>query len=196
MDQSFLASNAKSVTDLAQARQRASMARAPDCTAANGCSNEFAATNMGAVFDGNQAGAGTPSALSAPRVDGTSLPAGAEARGAGKVDEAEQTRQDLQTCQKADADYSARESELAVDLQKKIEQYRSLGCPPLWGSESRRRLCADKAAQVLGSCRIYNATRCTHIEICPLTSAEGCQQTDCDLLLPGASLRSIFVGLF
>jgi hypothetical protein len=196
LNQSLLASNAKSVADLAQARERAGLAGAQDGTEANGCTAEYAAANMGSVYDGNPGGAGAPSALSAPRVDGASQPAAAEARGAGAADEAQQARQDLQTCQKADADYAARESEFALGLQKKIEQYRSLGCPPLWDSEKNRRLCGDKAAEVAASCRLYNVLQCTHLEACPLTAAEGCAQTDCDSLLPHASLRSFFAGLF
>jgi hypothetical protein len=197
LNQSLLAGNAKSVTDLAQAHDRAGLSRAPDCTAANGCTAEFAAANLGAVYDGNSAGgAAAPSALSAPRMDGASQPAAAEARGKGAADETEQAGKDLQTCQRADADFTARESELARDLQKKLEQYRSLGCPPLWGSERSRRLCGGKAAEVAAACRLYNAMQCAHLEACPLTASDGCAQTDCDSLLPPASLRSLFSGMF
>ena len=93
-------------------------------------------------------------------------------------------------------DYAAREGGLAVELQKKIEQYRSLGCPPFWGTERSRRLCDDKVGEVMASCRLYNATQCAHAKACPLTASEGCAQTDCDSLLPHASLHSFFAGLF
>ena len=172
------------------------MAREPNCTAANGCPAEYASTNTGAVYDGNRVKAAIPSFLSALRVDGASQPAPAEARGAGSVDEADRVRQDLQTCQRADADYSAREQGLSLALQTRIEQYRALGCPPSWGSEKSRRRCDDKAVEVTVSCRLYNFMRCAHLEACPLTASEGCAQTDCDSLLPHASLRSFFTGLF
>jgi hypothetical protein len=48
----------------------------------------------------------------------------------------------------------------------------------------------------MASCRLYNATQCAHAKACPLTASEGCAQTDCDSLLPQASLHSFFAGLF
>ncbi|MCX5795689.1 MAG: hypothetical protein NTY77_09370 [Elusimicrobia bacterium] len=196
MDRSLLDSRAKSVTDLVQARDRASGSRAPDCTAATGCTTEFAAANLGAVYDGNQVKAASPSSLSTPQVDGTSQLSPAEARGAGAPDEADQVLKDLQTCRRADADYSAREKELSLALQARIEQFRALGCPPSWGSRESRRRCDEKAAEVTASCRLYNAAQCAHIEACPLTASEGCTLTDCDSLLPPAPSRSFFTGLF
>ena len=196
MDASLLASNAKSVTDLAQARDRASLSRAPDCTAVRGCTTEYAAANLGAVYDGNSVGGAAPSALSAPRVDGTSQLAAAEARGAGAADEAQRTQQDLQTCARADADYSAREKELSLALQQRIEQYHASGCPPVWASDKSRRRCEGQSAEVAVSCRLYNAAQCAHLSACPLTASEGCAPTDCDSLLPHASLQSFFAGLF
>lgn len=196
MDRSLLDSSAKSVTDLVQARDRASISRAPDCTAANGCTTEFAASNLGAIYDGNQVKAASPAGLSTPRVDGTSQLSSAEARGADAADEADRILRDLQTCQRTDADYSAREHELSLALQARIEQYRALGCPLIWGSRKSRRRCDEKAVEVAVSCRLYNAAQCAHIEACPLTASEGCAQTDCDSLLPSASVSSIFTGLF
>ncbi|MDD5628395.1 MAG: hypothetical protein PHU21_04990 [Elusimicrobia bacterium] len=196
MDRNLLASGAKSVKDLVQARDRAAIARAPDCTAANGCSTEFAASSLGAVYDGSPVQSVSPKGMSTPRVDRTSQLSSAEARGADAAEEADQVLRDLQTCRKVDAGYSERERELSLALQARLDQYRALGCPVRWGFAKTRRRCEEKAAEVAAACRLYSSAQCAHVEACPLTAAEGCAHTDCDSLLPDASLGDLFKGLF
>jgi hypothetical protein len=160
---------------LADGRARAMMARDPNCTADNSCPSEYAATNAGAVYDGNPVGASAPQVISAPQVDGTSqVSVPSDAMMQGYQNEADQAEQDAQQCQAADQQYGPEEQSLSAKLQSDGQALQSACSGGCGGG------CGSAVSTMKTDCNNYYAVQCKHIMACPLTATDGCPAPDCN----------------
>ncbi|HAM35569.1 MAG TPA: hypothetical protein DEB40_02050 [Elusimicrobia bacterium] len=166
---------------LADGRARAQMAREPICTAENGCPSEYAATNVGAVYDGNRVGPGAPDVLVAVPVDGSSLvnvPSDAQLQG--YIDEARQAEINAQKCKDAQNTYGPREDDLSAQLQAKADELNAMDCGGGGCSKSKARRCKAKGNEMKAVCVQLYDVQCQHIMACPLTAGDGCPTVDCN----------------
>jgi len=166
---------------LAEGRSRSMMARDPNCTAANGCPAEYAATNVGAAYDGNKIGPSAPQVIAAPEVDNASVVSvPGDSLLQGYFGDAEQAQQDAQNCKEADKQYTPREQYLSAQLQKKADDLNAMSCNSGGCSQSKARRCRAKGVEMHNVCLEYYSVQCAHINACPLTKPDGCPTPDCD----------------
>jgi hypothetical protein len=162
--------NGRAYTQLAQGNGQAQLATA-DCTASN-CPGEYAATNSGAIYDGNAVNnAQTNGIVTATPVDGIASPeVPSAAQSAGAIQSANQMSQEAQTCQALDAQYEPVEDAESSAMQQLDQQYASLNCGSAncGGNFSQ---CQQVLKSLQNECKTYMATRCQHSSQCPLTAA-------------------------
>ncbi|MDD5656408.1 MAG: hypothetical protein PHF00_04040 [Elusimicrobia bacterium] len=177
----YAASGRSAFAQLADGRARTQMAAEPACKGANGCPSEFAATNVGAVYDGNRVGASAPKIMTAPMVDGDKGVGGVpgEAQMRGFADEAQQTQDKVGRCSLAERTYSPLEQDVSTQLKQRRDNFQSscTGGGTASCSMARYRGCLDKGREIIRLCRRFYSLQHQHCMACPLTAEEGCSDS-------------------
>lgn len=164
---------------LAQGRGRAALASTPNCTPP-GCPGEFAATNTGAIYDGNSVGPENTAILTAPEVDGIQSPNIPDTSMAqGYEDEANQMDADAKKCKALDEEYGPQENALNAQMTAISDQFKSADCGGGGCSKSKANHCRALGDQLKAKCGEYMGVRCEHSKKCPLTARNNCSH-DCD----------------
>jgi hypothetical protein len=174
-------SGQRAFVQLAAGRGRASISVAPNCTPGSGCPGEFAATNTGAVYDGNNITGERTDILTAPEIDGISTPNLPDTGMADQyIKDAEKMDADAKKCRELDDQYGPQE--LAYDKQQEAEskQFDSMGCGQGGCSKSKARACQAMGDQMKATCRASMTVRCAHMHGCPLTASNQCSPAECD----------------
>jgi hypothetical protein len=173
----------RAYTQLAEGNGQAQLATA-DCPAGS-CPGEYAATNTGAIYDGNSVNnASTNGIITAAPVDGITspnIPSAGQATGA--INSANQMTQDAQTCQALDSQYGPQEDQLNSQMQSLSQQFQSANCGSGGCSQSKINYCKNLGNHLRSTCTQYMSVRCQHTRSCPLTASdaattcsEECQQ--------------------
>lgn len=174
-------SGQRAFVQLAAGRGRAAISVAPNCTPGSGCPGEFAATNTGAVYDGNTISGDRTDILTAPEIDGISSP---NLPDSGMADDyirdAEKMDADAKKCRELDDKYGPQE--LAFDKQQETlsKKFDSMGCGQGGCSKSKAKACQAMGDQMKSLCRASMTVRCKHIHECPLTAKNNCSPSECD----------------
>ncbi|MDD5302789.1 MAG: hypothetical protein PHS14_06725 [Elusimicrobia bacterium] len=174
-------SGQRAFVQLAAGRGRAAISVSPNCTPGSGCPGEFAATNTGAVYDGNTITGDRTDILTAPEIDGISSPNLPDTGMADQyVKDAEKMDADAKKCRELDDKYGPQE--LAFDKQQQglSNQFDSMGCGQGGCSKSKARACQRVGDQMKQLCRDSMTVRCAHIHECPLTASNQCSPAECD----------------
>lgn len=169
----------RAYTQLAQGNAQAQLATT-DC--GSSCPGEYAATNTGAIYDGNAVNnATTDGVVTAAPVDGITSPNMPNAGTASTaLQNANQMNQEAQTCEALDAQYGPQEDSLSSQLQTLSSQASSAGCGSGGCSQSKINYCNNLGNQMKSVCSQYTSVRCQHTRACPLTaqnSAMACTNT-------------------
>jgi|GEM_PF-1779136 len=166
----LVVSNGRAYTQLAQGNAQAQLATA-DC--GTNCPGEFAATNTGAIYDGNSVNnATTNGVVTAAPVDGITTPNMPNSgQAAGLIQNANSMDQEAQTCQALDAQYGPEEDSLNSQMQSLSTQFSSAGCGSGGCSQSKFNYCNGLGNQMKSTCSQYMSVRCQHTRACPLTAA-------------------------
>lgn len=166
-------------------RTQMMLARDPLCTPGTGCAPEFASTNSGQLFDGNQIGANAPGIISAqdpavaPQVDGVTTP-NVQAPGDGDVqnyiDEANEIEEDMRKCEEWRAAHREEDQRNLNDLQGIGARATQLGCEDVdcGSSPSRIRRCKRLKRQANAKCAQVNRDKYEECMNCPYMAREGC----------------------
>lgn len=164
----------RAFSQLAEGRGRAALGSAPNCVSP-GCPGEFAATNTGAIYDGNSVGPMNTSILTAPEVDGIQSPNIPDTSIAqGYEDQANQMQADAQKCKDLDAQYGPQENALNAQMTAISDQFKSADCGGGGCSKSKANHCKDLGNQLKSKCNEYMNVRCEHTHACPLTAGQNC----------------------
>jgi hypothetical protein len=164
----------RAFTQLAEGRGRAALAVTPNC-APPGCPGEFATTNTGAIYDGNQVSGSNTDLITAPTVDGVQTPNIPDTSMAqGYEDQANQMDADAQKCQALDAQYGPQETALNQQMMDISGQFKSAGCGSGGCSQSKANYCKGLGNQLKSTCNQYMSVRCAHTHACPLTASQNC----------------------
>lgn len=171
---------------LADGRSRTMMARDPNCTALNGCPNEYATTNTGAVYDGNKVGPAAPGVITAeagaaPKlgdVDMPNVPSDAELDNYER--EADQMEKDAEACRKADEKYmSSRDNEFGYSESDKqgeiqdISKQMNAACAGGGCSKSKAKKCKKMGNRMKAACGQLDKIMEAHYNACPLRQKDG-----------------------
>ncbi|MEQ1918824.1 MAG: hypothetical protein ABL955_06455, partial [Elusimicrobiota bacterium] len=174
-------SGQRAFVQLAAGRGRAAISVSPNCSAGSGCPGEFAATNTGAVYDGNTISGERTDILTAPEVDGISSPnLPSTAMADDYVKEAEQMNADAEKCRALDEQYGPQELAFDKQQEEQSKAFNSMGCGQGGCSKSKANACKAMGNQMKATCRAAMTVRCEHIHACPLTAKNECSPSDCD----------------
>lgn len=174
-------SGQRAFVQLAAGRGRAAISVAPNCTPGSGCPGEFAATNTGAVYDGNTITGDRTDILTVPEIDGFDTP---NVPDTGMADDyiaqAEKMDADAQKCRELDEQYGPQH--LAFDQRQEAlsKQFDSMGCGQGGCSKSKARRCQRLGDDMKQLCREAMTVRCKHVRECPLTANNNCSPAECD----------------
>jgi len=177
-------SGQRAFVQLAAGRGRAAISVAPNCTPGSGCPGEFAATNTGAVYDGNSISGDKTDILTAPElatIDGISTPNLPDTGMADDyIKDAEKMDADAKLCRELDDKYGP--IELAGDqAQERLSrQFDAMGCGQGGCSKSKAKACQRMGDQMKAMCRQNMTVRCKHTRECPLTAKNNCSPDYCD----------------
>lgn len=146
-----------------------------DCPVGTGIANEYAATNSGAIYDGNSVdNAATNSVITAPPVDGTTPPNIPDTGLASNyTNDANQMTQDAQACQQADANFNSQETALNQQMQAKSDQFKSMGCGSGGCDQAKADRCKALGNSMRDQCTQFQMIQCQHQQACPLTAQPG-----------------------
>ncbi|MDE2492112.1 MAG: hypothetical protein KGM24_14790 [Elusimicrobia bacterium] len=164
---------------LAEGRGRAVIATTPNCQPPS-CPAEYAATNTGAIYDGNGVDGAGSNILTAPAIDGLTSPNVPDAgQATGMQNTAEQYSKDAQTCQALDDtsdpnSYGSQELALNQKMQNLSNQFKAADCGSGGCSQSKLDYCNGLGDQMKSACRSYQSVRCAHTKACPLTADQSC----------------------
>jgi hypothetical protein len=159
---------------LAQGRGRAALGSSPNCTAP-ACPGEFAATNTGAIYDGNSVGPANTTILTAPQVDGIQSPNIPDTSIAqGYEDQANKMDADAKKCQDLDKQYGPQENALNAQMTDISNQFKSADCGGGGCSHSKADHCQALGDQLKAKCSEYMNVQCAHMHACPLTAKNNC----------------------
>jgi hypothetical protein len=176
-------SGQRAFVQLAVGRGRAAISVAPNCTPGSGCPGEFAATNTGAVYDGNTLTGERTDILSVPQIDGISTPNVPDTSMADDyVKDAEKMEADAQKCRELDDKYGPEETRLSEEQQRISDQFASLGCDHMSCSKknkSKLERCAKWGDDMKAACVATMDVRCKHMHECPLTAGNRCSSSEC-----------------
>lgn len=156
---------------LADGRGRAAVSTAPHCVPP-GCPGEFAATNSGAIYDGN-VGSGSAEILSAPEIDGATPTVPDASIADGYMQEAGQLQADAQKCRELDDHYTPLENAASAKMQEESDRFSSMGCGGGGCSKSKAKRCKAQGEKIKAACREYMSIRNEHTNACPLTAGKG-----------------------
>jgi hypothetical protein len=182
-------SGQRAFVQLAAGRGRAAISVTPNCTADSGCPSEFAATNTGAVYDGNTVnpkigtgpGTTTTDILTAPEIGDFKVPNLPDTGIADQyIKDAEKMDADARKCQELDDKYAPLET--AIDKRQEVmsKEFDSMGCGQGGCSKSKAKACQKKGDDMKALCRENMTLRCKHISECPLTANNNCSASECD----------------
>ncbi len=175
-------SGQRAFVQLAAGRGRAAISVAPHCTAGSGCPGEFAATNTGAVYDGNNPFGERTDILTVPEIDGTATTPNLPDSGMADdyIEEAEKMVADAEKCRELDEEYA--DDYLAFDQQQEAlsNQFDSMGCGQGGCSKSKAKACQSIGDAMKDTCKQSMTVRCAHIKACPLTANNYCSPSECD----------------
>ncbi len=171
----------RAFVQLAAGRGLAAISVAPNCTPGSGCPGEFAATNTGAVYDGNTISGDRTDILTAPQIDGISSPNLPDSGLADDyVRDAQRMEADAKLCRELDDKYGPQE--LAYDQQQEAlsKQFDAMGCGMGGCGKSKAKACQSMGDQMKALCRASMGVRCRQIRECPLTAKNNCSPAECD----------------
>lgn len=170
-----------SLMQLADGRARSQMAREEICKPPS-CPPEYAAINVGAVFDGNHLGVagfnstagGPPTIPSVPGLDGgTSPQIPSDNLLTDYEDEGNQLEQDAQTCMQADAVWGPRVRYWAGEIQKGSDRIKSEGCTDSSCSKEKKEQCEGIGNGMRNACYNFNSAVSSLWAACPMTANSG-----------------------
>lgn len=174
-------SGQRAFVQLAAGRGRAAISVSPNCTPGSGCPGEFAATNTGAVYDGNTISGDRTDILTAPEIDGISSPNLPDSGMADDyVRDAEKMDADAKKCRELDDKYGPQELANDQAQERLSKQFESMGCGQGGCSKSKAKACERMGDQMKAQCRATMTIRCQHIHECPLTAKNNCSPSECD----------------
>ena len=173
----------KGITQLVEAKGRATFVQ-QGC--GNGsCPGEFAATNSGAVYDGNATtGDGTDILLAPTDPVGTSVPSGALASSYEQI--AETDEQNDMTCSNLDNTYLGQEHTAHDQILQAANAVASAGCGsggmklsqivmnPISFFFGKKKKCKGLISNLKSACSNYQDLKCNHMNSCPLTAGMSC----------------------
>lgn len=185
----------RAFTQLAVGRGRAAISVAPNCTAGNGCPNEYASTVSGAVYDGNNLVKNQdiitdppelPGGIGSPNVPDTSL-------GEGYTHDAENMQTQAQQCKEADQYYMGTDpsqshhnptiTQLNAAQEAKSKEFESLGCATMSCSKknkSKLEQCNRWGDEMYDLCVQSMQLQCDLQKACPLTAGNPtCNTSQC-----------------
>ncbi len=186
----------RAYTQLAQGNAQAQISVTPNCGA--GCPSEFAATNTGAIYDGNTVNNPATNGL----VTGTPMDPGGSpnlpSSGLAQtyLNNAQQMGQDAQTCQALDSQYGPQEDALNTQMQDQSQQFAAASCGSGGCSQSKLNYCNGLASQMRSTCRQYMSVRCQHTRACPLTAADSATtcNDECNQIGNGITAQQVNVS--
>ena len=174
-------SGQRAFVQLAAGRGRAAISVSPNCSAGSGCPGEFAATNTGAVYDGNTISGERTDILTAPQVDGISSPNLPDTGMADDyVKQAEQMDADAKKCRALDDQYGPQEHAYDMQQESQSKAFNSMGCGQGGCNKAKANACKAMGNQMKATCRAAMTVRCAHIHACPLTAKNECSPAECD----------------
>jgi hypothetical protein len=159
----------RAYTQLAQGNAQAQLSTA-DC--GSSCPGEFAATNTGAIYDGNAVNnASVNGVVTAAPVDGITSPNMPNSGMANQaLQDAANMSKDAQTCAALDAQYGPEEDALNTQMQSLSNQFTSASCNSGGCNQSKFNYCNGLGNQMRSTCSQYMSVRCQHTRACPLTA--------------------------
>lgn len=173
---------------LATTRAHVMSSRDPACTADNGCPPEYAATNSGSSYDGNQVGDNAKEVITtngtAPEVDGITTP-NVNPPNQSDVDQYQQEAQDLENDSKqCQNDRQSALQQQRRDLMNRLDSdsrdASDSGCSDSGGCSGMSQHCKDLINDEKATCRQLNDVQYKYCEGCPITARQGCSQTYSD----------------
>jgi len=174
-------SGQRAFVQLAAQRGRSAISVAPNCSADNSCPGEFAATNTGAVYDGNTITGDRTDILTAPEIDGISSPNLPDTGMADDyVRDAEKMEADAKKCRELDEKYGPQEREFDKRQEVLSDKFDAMGCGQGGCSKSKAKKCKAIGNDMKALCRENMTVRCKHIHECPLTANNNCSPSECD----------------
>lgn len=145
------------------------------CPVANSIPTEYATTNTGAIYDGNQVTGDTTGILTAPEVDTVQTPDLPDAGIAqGYEDQANQLQEQAKKCQDAQAQYGPQEDQLNQQMQDLRDQFAAADCGSGGCSKSKARHCQHIGDQMQGLCGQFSAVACQEAQACGQTCSNDC----------------------
>lgn len=166
----------RAFTQLAEGRGRAAIATSPNCN--DDCPGEFAATNTGAVYDGNAVSGTGIDILTVPKLgDGFDIPNADLAQD--YQDDAEQMTEDAEKCKELDEEYGPEENRLNAEMEAISKQFEDMDCGSGGCSKSKAKKCKALGDDLKAKCSEYMGVRCEHTRKCPLTKNQNCSN-ECD----------------
>jgi len=187
----------RAYTQLAQGNGQAQISEAPNCVAPN-CPGEYAATNTGAIYDGNAVNSASQNGIiMATPLDGVTTPNIPNTGIAqGYINSANQMNQDAQTCQNLDNQYGPQEDALNAQMQTLSQQFQAAGCGSGGCSQSKINYCQGLGNQMQSTCGQYMAVRCQHTKACPLTANDAATTctSECQQIGNGVNAQQVVVN--
>jgi hypothetical protein len=144
-----------------------------NCPVPSTTPNEYAATNTGAIYDGNAVDGLNTSIITTPSVDVGALAVPDAGMAQNYVDQANQMQADAKTCQAMDDQYRLPELNLQKQMEATSKQFAARGCGSGGCDQSKLDACNGYAADLRNNCNAFMTLRCQHTQSCPLTSTPG-----------------------